>query len=76
LKKNIYFIFKLNVLNKTLMSILREALDSTSTQFLEGKQQTPSLTSRLARPSSHVERPIEKVGIIGEPSVLVSQLCR
>jgi hypothetical protein len=58
------------------MSTLGEASDSPSTQFLEDRQQTPSLTLGVARPRSPVERPLEELGIVGEPSVVVSQLRR
>jgi len=32
------------------------------------------LTLGVAKPRSHVERPLEEHGIVGEPSVVVSQL--
>ncbi len=72
----IYFISKISVLVKTLMSMLGKASDSPGTQFPEDKQQTPSLTLGVARPRSLVERPLGEPGTVGEPSVVVSQLRR
>ncbi len=58
------------------MSTLGEASDSPGTQAPEDKQQTPFFTLGVARPRSQVERPLEKPGTIGEPNVVISQLCR
>jgi hypothetical protein len=58
------------------MSTLGEAFDSPATQFPEDRQQTPSLTLGVTRPRSPIERPLEEPGAVGEPSVVVSQLCR
>jgi hypothetical protein len=58
------------------MSTLGEASDSPGTQFPEDRQHTPSLTLGVARPRSPVERPLEEPEIVGEPSVVVSELRR
>ncbi len=57
------------------MSTLGKAFDSPGTQFPEDRQQTP-FTLGVARPKSPVERPLEEPRIVGEPSVVVSQLRR
>ncbi len=60
------------------MSMLEKAFDSPNTQFLENRPQTPSLTLKIIGPNSPVERflerPNEKLRIVRELSVLMSQL--
>jgi hypothetical protein len=58
------------------MSMLGKASDSPGTQFPEHRQQTPSVTLGVPRPRSPIERPLEELGTIGEPCVVVSQLRR
>jgi hypothetical protein len=53
------------------MSTLREASDSLGTQFPKDRQQTPSLTLGVVRPRSPIERPLEELGTVGEPSVII-----
>jgi hypothetical protein len=74
--KYICFISRISVLVKTLMSMLGEAPDSHGTQFPEDRQPTPSLTLGVARLTPPIERPLEELGTVGEPSVIVSQLRR
>jgi hypothetical protein len=57
---------------KTLMSTLGKASDSPGTQFPQDRQQTPSLALGVVRPKSPIERPLEELGTVGEPSVVVS----
>jgi hypothetical protein len=58
------------------MSTIGRASDSPGTQFPEDRQETPSLTLGATRPRTPVERPLEEPGVVGEPSVVVSQLRR
>ncbi len=71
-KINTYLIFKISVLNKTLMSTLGKTYNSLGIEFLEDRQQNSSVILKVDGPSSHVVRPFEKLEIIGEPKVFTT----